>query len=371
MRVSNGSTGLDLERGEGVVRVRLESTQYEQAALDELPEGVGVSHEDEGCVLAYPVARGAQSLADCVRQARTRLDRLRLAQKLAGLAALSGRLRIPFLHPENIMVDGQHVFVVHYGLYHLMAPQELTEQDFLGSYKALVINVFSPKDSFESLLSGSGALTDGLIQSVNACGSVQDIITLIDGEAMREASETNRRLVLVPRRWYRVLQIVGVLALVCALVLGWFTFSYHAANGRQTAIINAQTDFLTHDYAQTQADLQGYAVRQLPKSARYVLAVSGVNLSDLTATQKQAVLDTLSTKSDDNTVNYWVCMGRGDFTGALNLAQNLGDDQLTLYAYINLYESTKLNTTMNGATKQKLLDQYNQKIRSLSKSLGR
>lgn len=100
------------------------------------------------------------------------------------------------------------------------------------------------------------------------------------------------------------------------------------------------------------------------------MAASSVNLSDLNLNQKQSILNNLSTKSDDNTLNYWIYTGRGDFNQALDLAQNLGDDQLTLLAYSNLYDSTKLNATMNGDKKQQLLSEYSQKIEDLKKKLG-
>ena len=96
-----------------------------------------------------------------------------------------------------------------------------------------------------------------------------------------------------------------------------------------------------------------------------------MNLADLTSAQKQTILNTLSIKTDDNTLNYWVNMGRGHFEEALNLAQNLGDDQLTLLAYTDLYQATKLNTKMAGEKKQKLLQEYTKQIEELTKKLGK
>jgi uncharacterized membrane protein YukC len=61
-----------------------------------------------------------------------------------------------------------------------------------------------------------------------------------------------------------------------------------------------------------------------------------------------------------------VYTGRGDFAHALNLAQNLGDDQLTLLAYINQYQVAKLDGSMDGATKQKTLSDLEKKINDLT-----
>lgn len=53
------------------------------------------------------------------------------------------------------------------------------------------------------------------------------------------------------------------------------------------------------------------------------------------------------------------------------MAKNIGDDQLTLLAYTDLYQATKLNTSMNGDEKQKKLETYQKQIQELSKSLGK
>lgn len=166
-------------------------------------------------------------------------------------------------------------------------------------------------------------------------------------------------------------RVFGVLAFVFALIMGFFFYQYKTSNDKSEAIVAAQTSFITNNYAKTQTDLEKYTPASLPKSAKYILAVSSVNLADLTSAQKQTILNTLSIKTDDNTLNYWVNMGRGHFEEALNLAQNLGDDQLTLLAYTDLYQATKLNTKMAGEKKQKLLQEYTKQIEELTKKLGK
>ncbi|GAB2024479.1 hypothetical protein OfM1_05500 [Lactovum odontotermitis] len=216
-----------------------------------------------------------------------------------------------------------------------------------------------------------GEIIKKFAQDLNLLGSLPEVIAFIDQEVQKEADKVAQKITPVSKRRYRFFKYFGVLAIVAALVLGGLTYSYVSNNKKQAAIITAQTSFLTNNYAQTQTDLEKYSLKSLPKSARYVLAVSSVNLSDLTLTQKEAILNTVSTKSDDNTLNYWGYTGRGDFDQALNLAKNLGDTQLTLLAYTNLYEVTKLNSTMDGEKKQKLMEEYDKQIQELTKSLGK
>lgn len=371
MKLSDGMTNLELERNKSDFQVRLLSTQFKKSALSELPEGVIAKEEDETWLLSYSVPEKAKSLTTLIQKTKSRLDKLKLAQKLSSLSYLEMKFSVPFLNPENILLSGNELFVVHFGMKSLIAPMELTSEEFLKAYKALVFNIFNPKNSFEALVTGENTNTNKLTQTINLFESIPEIIAFINQETQKEEVKVNQKVTSVSKGRYRFFKYFGLFAIVIALVLGWFTYSYYSNSQKQNAIITAQTDFLTNNYAQTQTALQNYSLSTLPKSARYILAVSSVNLSDLTMTQKQSILNNVSTKSDDNTLNYWVYTGRGNFNQALNLAQNLGDNQLTLLAYTNLYETTKLNTTMNGSKKQQLLDQYNKEIQTLTKSLGK
>ncbi|GAB2026850.1 type VII secretion protein EssB [Lactovum odontotermitis] len=371
MRITDGTTAVELEREQGILQIRLARAQFREAALQELPAGVTVQEEGESRLLSYPLSEEAQSLVALIQTARSRLERLKLAQKLAPLSTLTNQFELPLLHPENIFLTGETLFVVHFGLRDLMAPMEMTSEDFLRSYQALILNIFNPKNSFESLVTGENTGSDKLAQNVSQCGSVSEVIDVINREAAKETRKVRQRETQVPKGRYRFFKYFGIFAVVVVLAAAWFTYSYYQNNRKQAAIITAQTSFLTDNYAQAQTDLENYALNSLPKSARYVLAVSSVNLSDLSLTQKQAVLNNISPKTDDNTLNYWGDTGRGDFDKALDLAKNLGDTQLTLLAYTNLYETTKLNSTMDGDKKQKLMEEYEKQIDELTKSLGK
>jgi type VII secretion protein EssB len=369
MKISNGNTILEFERNKDFIEVRLGSTQFKEAVLKELSNKVTVSIDNETWVLSYHVPENAKSLVSATRIAKTRLEKLKLAQKLVAISDLSNKFKIPFLHPENILLIGERIFVVHFGLHKLLVPFEMTPVDFLKLYKALIFNIFNSKVPFESLVSGSLAMNDKFSQTINAFESTKEIAEFIDQELQKETEKINEKIVYVSKRRYSFFKYFGTFGIILALVLGWFTYSYYSNSQRQNDIITAQVDFLTNNYAKTKTDLQNDSPSQLPKEARYILAVSYINLSDLTMKQKKSILNNISSKSDDNTLNYWVYSGRGDFNEALNLAQNLGDVQLTLLAYTNLYETTKLNTTMDGAKKEQLLDEYNNKINELTKNL--
>jgi len=371
MKVSDGTTTLDIEQKEEVLEVRLVSTQLKKSAIDLMPTSVEITEIDENWLLTYKLPSGTdKSFMTSILQATTRLDKLRLAGKLAVIAKLDGQFNIPFLHPENIFIVGAEAHIMHFGLDELVEPFALREEEYLARYKALILLIFNVNNSFESLVLGEHTSLESFTQEIQEITNIADLKSFINEELLFEEKEAKARLVTVDKKSYWFFKYFGMFAIVLLSIFGWVTYTYQSNGQKQEAIITAQLDFLTNNHAAVQTGLQNYTLGSLPKSARYILAMSAVNLSDLTTSQKQAVLNTISLKSDDNTLNYWGYTGRGDFTAALDLAKNLGDKQLTLFAYTNLYETTKLNMTMNGEQKQKLLDEYNKEIQALAKSLG-
>lgn len=96
--------------------------------------------------------------------------------------------------------------------------------------------------------------------------------------------------------------------------------------------------------------------------AQYVAAVSAVQLDNLSNEQKTAILNNISQKSNENTLLYWIYIGRGNFDRSLDIAQNLGDHQYILHAYTKLYDATRANNKMSGQKKQELLTSYEEEI---------
>ena len=374
MNISDGKDSVEFERAGAMLTVLVTAAQIRMASIDVVRQQVTVADEvpeEYQAVLVYPIQIGALPVRRAAAEAKTRVAKLQTAQKLASLKALTGRFRVPFLHPENISLTGAGASVTHFGLVGMLAPMEFDEELFLRGYKALILSVFHPRLPFEKLVDGSAVLSDAFSTQIVSLESADEVASFVDEELAAESARATRDQVSVPKGRYRSIAVLAAVAVVGAAALGWLTYSSYAqTQPRQDAIIAAQSEFLTSDYAQALARLERYSPDDLPKSARYVLAVSSVKLTDLTGDQKAAVLGHISTKSDDNTLNYWIHLARGDLDRALNLAQNLGDDQLTLLAYTDLYQATKLNNSMDGAKKQQLLEDYSKKIEELTARLG-
>lgn len=370
MRIEIDGTVLELDASSGVLRVDVSKNGYDGACLDVILRYADAREAETGLTIDYPLNDGDISFGEAVSRSVTRLDRLSLAQKLVACVSYRGGFRVPVIHPDNVYLGGELVRVVHCGLQGMLAPMVFDEAFFLRSLQAMVLQIFHPKLAFEQILDGAKGLRDQFSTSVRQTATTDELFAFIEAQLNAEKARTAATKVSVSKRrysWYRVLGVAGVTA---GLAAGVFAWQAESQNRVQTAVVAAQARFLASDFAGALGELESYSAASLPASAKYVLAVSSINLDDLTASQKQAILNNVSEKSDDVTLNYWIAIGRGEFEHALDLAQNLGDDQLTLLAYTDLYQSTKLNAQMPGDKKQKLLDEYAKAIDELTAKLA-
>ncbi|MFR0820006.1 MAG: type VII secretion protein EssB [Lactococcus lactis] len=375
MKLFDGQNTLTAERKDEQFIVYLTGTQVNQQELEFIKSKTNlVSSEDEEYAfkISYPLSNKEKSLKSLMLEMKSELERLELVLILKTLSTKNSGSKVPFVHPENIFfIDGDLAFI-HIGIRDGIAPMNIDDTLALSQYKALTLAILNPKISYDNFVNGEMSLRDKFSQALSNCDSFEEVLHLVETKLTKERQKEEAALVKVSKGRYRFFKYAGSVAVVAAIAMGVLTIiDQKTTIPKQKAIMTAQADFITSHYDKTLDDLKSYQPKQLSKDARFVLASSSINLANLSQTQKAAVLNNISSTTDDNTLNYWIYQGRGEFEKALNLAKNIGDDQLTLLAYTDLYQATKLNTSMNGDEKQKKLEEYNKQIQELSKSLGK
>lgn len=375
MKLFDGQNTLTAERKDEQFIVYLTGTQVNQQELEFIKSKtnlVGSEDEEYAFKISYPLSNKEKSLKALMLEMKSELERLELVLKLKTLSTQNSGYKVPFVHPENIFfIDGDLTFI-HIGIRDGIAPMNIDDTLALSQYKALTLAILNPKISYDNFVNGETSLRDKFSQALSNCDSFEEVLHLVETKLTKERQKEEAALVKVSKGRYRFFKYAGSVAVVAAIAMGVLTvIDQKTTIPKQKAIMTAQADFITSHYDKTLDDLKSYQPKQLSKDARFVLASSSINLANLSQTQKAAVLNNISSTTDDNTLNYWIYQGRGEFEKALNLAKNIGDDQLTLLAYTDLYQATKLNTSMNGDEKQKKLEEYNKQIQELSKSLGK
>jgi len=365
---------IEIKHSEEKVKVILSPNQFSRLKIDTIENYVDatVTLEDNGYLtLLYQKPKLSYSLKDLIAEDLSEVKRLELAQKMESISFSEHNFKIPFIHPKNIFLQGSVVKILYFGLEGIMEPIPYTSETFLMTYKALIVSILRPKLDFELLVNGITAISDSLVQDIVACESYDDVIKYIHEAYDKAYQEEKKKKITVSKLTWRILSIgIGIFS-VATITLGVVAAYYHFwSNPIQKATINAQSHFINKQYDSVADDLQGVAVNRLSKEAKFVLASAYVRLDNLSEEQKLSVLNTITPSSEDNLLDYWIYLGKGDYKKSLDLAQNIGDDQLTLHAYTNLYEQTREDKNMNGAEKQKKLGEYRKEIEELSKKLG-
>lgn len=369
MRIQSQGTAFDLSVVDGILSVNVDKRGYDGASLDVIERYVEARENETGLELRYQIGAGEIGFRQAFGRAASRLDKLSLAQKLVALVGYQGGFRVPLVHPDNVYLDGALLRVVHCGLQDTLAPMSFDEGLFLRSLQAMVLQIFQPKLAFEQILDGSKGLGDKFSRAVLQTATTDELFAFVGKQLQDERTAVEATRASVSKRKYSLYRGVGVVGLAVGVAAGIFAWQLQGENRLQSSVVDAQASFLKSDYSGTLAALEEYSPASLPVSAKYVLAVSSVNLDDLTAKQKQAILNNISEKSDDNTLSYWIAIGRGEFEQAVDRAKNIGDDQLILFAYTDLYEATKLDSKMPGSKKQELLEEYAKAIDELTAKL--
>lgn len=375
-QINDGQNQIEVRIEAGQFEVTLKANQYQagqqafiETLLAEAPTllpGRLTVNQDNELMIQYALPKWGQTL-QAASQAANQQERLRLAIMLNVLGHWQGQNVNLFLAPQNIWVTEQQIRLAHRGFEGIVIPEQQDSLGFLARYKALVLNTLNPKYEYVALVNGSAAMRNPFEQSIVVAESVQAITQILQAEYRRM---TLNQVPVKQSRYTWLRWGFGVIAVSTFVLAGSVGYLSGVKAPEQTRVINSQAAFMTKDYNQTTDILKADNPKQLAKSAQYVLAASYINLDNLTNQQKKTLLNQISPQSDTNTLLYWINTGRGDFKTALSLAKNLGDNQLTLYAYTKLYDVTKADDRMDGTQKQKRLKQYQASIQKYVKKLG-
>lgn len=325
---------------------------------------------EEKLVIRYKKESATLPLEQVVKKEEL-FQRLLLAQKIHFLTDFLHRPAQPFLHPANLFVRGEELVIGHRGFMETIVPYINEEDDFIKQYRALVLYILHPRLNYELLIEGSGTLKDAFTKKINEADTIEIIDQLLATEILKQKQKRAKETQVVSKRNHQIFKW-------SSLVLGVSTIGFAVATGiyaldklpAQERISSAETQYIANDYAGVLNTLKEDEPEKLPTGAKYVAAVSAVQLDNLSNEQKAAILNNLSLKSSDNTLLYWIYAGKGNFDKALDVAKNLGDNQYILHAYTKLYDATKTNNKMKGEKKQELLTKYEEEINKYMKLLG-
>ncbi|EKJ3581583.1 type VII secretion protein EssB [Enterococcus faecalis] len=374
------SEKINLETTKEYVQVTLEANQYQLEKLEQFQQflkstrgflsGKIVQATEEALVIQYSKNPYTQSIGQVIKK-MDKYERLLLAQKVHYLVEFLGTPVQPFIHPENIFIFGEEMLIAHRGFMHSIVPYSADEKEFFKQYRALILAILHPKYEYEQLIQGSGTLKDALSKQLQEAKTINEMEQIIGEQVIRQKAKREAETKLVSKKSYLSFKWASVVLFVLTLIFATTTGIYVLKKlPAQERVSIAEAQYIANDYASVMKTLKEDSPEELPTGAKYVAAVSSVQLDNLSNEQKTAILNNLSQKSSENALLYWIYIGKGNFKKSLDIAQNLGDNQYILHAYTKLYDATKANNKMNGEKKQELLTKYEEAINKYMKVLG-
>lgn len=299
--------------------------------------------------------------------------RLAILADAAGLIGLSG---ISFsMHPKNLYYDLQNR--CHVMFRDLQSPgsgaEKEVEKGRLLQFKALAGACLQEKLGFEDYEQGGMDLLNKhpTLKKLAKAETFMEAQKILEEEAERIDADNKRNKVLFSRRKLLGLKIgTAFLGAMTLSLLGLGAYHVYYERPYQKASVQAMDAFVRKDYVGVVDALRPFLTQRLTTTQKYILATSYVKGESLSEQQKSNILARMDMAGNVKVLEYWVELGRLNVTEAENLAMQMSDDQLLLFAYLKEKYLLELNEDMKGEEKAAALEQVQKNIGKLSEELG-
>ncbi|SFD11072.1 type VII secretion protein EssB/YukC [Clostridium uliginosum] len=245
-------------------------------------------------------------------------------------------------------------------------------QDIVLQYKSLIGLLFNNKYSFEDFYNGGIDLLNNnkSLKKYFSFNTVEEIKKELVSDLNKKIKDDSENYIEIKSRNFKIkdylLKIVSGLFIV-AFAYGIYSITY--LNPFKDSIIKANNYYFNQDYEGVIKSLEDSKTSRLSKESKYMLAHSYIVSDNLSDTQKKNILLTVSSKSDENILDYWIFLGRSDYDEAIDLGKKIQDNELTLYALIKKDKFIQDDDKMSGEEKQKIQETLKSEIDKLSKEL--
>lgn len=287
-------------------------------------------------------------------------EKFRLSLNILELREALGLPITFFLHPTNVFVtkDGR-AKLAYRAIPETMVPQRLDAEDLLKQLKSYILALFTDFD-FMDLYNGSLEVVPvpEFLDTIRNAQSLDDLEQVLQNFFRDKQEEEEAILTRVSRTKHRFYRYATIwLSAVAGLLLIPLIYLIFIHNPFKEKMLEADTAFIKADYPEVISELERVQLASLPYTQKYTLAYAYIQGLDLNSEQRSVILNNVTLKSDEQYLDYWVEIGRGNSQEALDLAKRLDDSDLILYALYQQMEQVREDTTLSGADREARLDE--------------
>lgn len=256
------------------------------------------------------------------------------------------------------------------------AHDEDRKQQFLNMYQALIGYIMEGSRPYDDYLSGGAEILKKKEEFVKLMTpeTLQEekslLVKMYENARSREEKTTLR----VDRKKQRILSVYAVVsafALAGLLAAGIYSFGWYIP--RQERITAANDAFLKKDYITVIDSLRDFAVEDIERPQKYILAtayIQGQAVDTFSTADKEAILSKITYDASETVSNYWIHLGRLEVAEAEELAMQMSDNQLLLYAYMQELDQLEQGSGLSGEEKNNREQELREEIRGLADNLG-
>lgn len=329
-----------------------------------------IKEEKETLLLCFDM-EGMHSITEV--QKMEKLQKLELILQVAELE--KDYMRFEFqLSPENLYYDRLNRVKIKFrdittGLY------EERKEQFLKLYQALIGYIMDGSRPYEDYLSGGKELLK----------NQKEVVTLLSAETLEEEISILQTLyenykkeetilkIKVDKKKYKKMNIYGIVSSVFLVVLfGAVVYGYFWHIPRQDKIVEANDAYLQKDYIRVIDSLKDFEIGQMERAQKYILAtayIQGESVDSFSTKDKEVILSKINYQSNEGIFDYWIHLGRMEVKEAENLALQMSDDQLLLYAYLQELSRIEEDQEMSGEEKSSKKQDLMKKVEELADKL--
>ena len=275
------------------------------------------------------------------------------------------------LTPYNLIftINGA-VKILNRGIKGQIIPYEnISNEDFLNSYKCMIISLLDLKTYYEALKNGKLQFYKGNLfcENIRQAETIDEVLKLLKERYLNEKQENQEEYYRVNKKSFKkwkISSIVFILATV-SLIIALLYLSFFSLR-IQNNISSMRLSFIQKDYSNVISLSKNQNSKSLSQEDKYIVAYSVIMTEPLTDKQKNE-LSNISMKSNEEYLRYWVLIGQANIDEAINVASFLDDPQLIMYGITKKIDEIKSNPKLSAEERTEKINGYKTKLEELKK----
>lgn len=269
----------------------------------------------------------------------------------------SSRLHL-IVCPENLLItEGLDIHFIHYGIKESLPPYEKNEEKLFVELKTTLLVLLDGEYRFVEYMN----FTDTMKLSARAkklleTNTMEALLSCVEAW-IHEEEERAKQVHMVPKKKWRLQK--SVFFAVAGLLVPTIIFTIYVLfflHPRHDAFIASNEAYINGNPSEVITALEPYNPSQMPRVVQYQLAQSYIANEDLNMDQTANIQNTVALQTEALYFDFWITVGRGDYEEANEIARQLQDGELEMYANLKWRDAVRQNTSLSGDDREELLN---------------